>query len=197
MKIPILKPIKFDYLSVFTNDTELNDMDEFFEQISNMYPHTLLDIFDRQLENDAEELKYLDSEYFRLSNENKYLDFITDVFLHNKECCYINIDFSVLRYDGIINQLNKLDVIDKYLILNQEFFLRGNKNKTFLIDDIFLLKMFVKGILREILQVDLYFAHKPLLLFHNYDLSIPLVFKTKEDKLFYEQLANNYELYFR
>jgi hypothetical protein len=66
-----------------------------------------------------------------------------------------------------------------------------------MIDDIVLLKMFLKGILRETLSTDIYFAKKPLLLCSNYDLSLPMVFKNSDDIQVYEKIANKYNLYFR
>jgi hypothetical protein len=66
-----------------------------------------------------------------------------------------------------------------------------------MIDDIVLLKMFLKGILRETLSIDIYFAKKPLLLCNNYDLSLPIVFKNSDDIKMYEKIANKYNLYFR
>ncbi len=75
--------------------------------------------------------------------------------------------------------------------------LKSTKSNIYIITDSNLLKMFMKGILREIFQTTLYFSKISLLLFSNYDMSLPLVFKSSQDKIFYKKIAEKNSLYFR
>lgn len=192
--IPLLEVVQDDYRKLFMSNI---DEDDFFENVSRKYSNAILDIFESSLEEDSEELKYLESTYFRLRNEDKYLHFLEEVFVENKEECYINIDFSTVDYTFLLEQLNKMDLVDKYIYIHQEREFENKNNKNYLIKDINLLKMFIRGILRETLRVDLYFPYKPLLVFSNFDLSLPLVFKKEEDKHYYQKIVKKYNLYFR
>ena len=192
--IPLLEPVQNDYRELFISNI---DEDDFFENISTKYSNTILDVFEYCLGEDSKELQYLESSYFKLINEDKYLSFLEEVFLKNQEKCYVNIDFSQVDFTFLLEQLSKMDLVDKHIYLKQEREFQNQKNKNFLIKDISLLKMFIKGILRETLRVDLYFPYKPLLLFSNFDLSLPLVFKKEKDKEDYRIMAEKYNLYFR
>ena len=192
--IPLLKVVQRDYKKLFINSI---DEDDFFENVSKKYTNTILDIFEDTLVDGSKELDYLESSYFRLINEDKYLNFCEDVFFENQEKCYVNIDFSKVDYTFLLETLSKMDLIDKHIYIHQEKEFQNTRYLNFLITDVNLLKMFMKGILREILRVDLYFPHKPLILFSNYDLSLPLVFKDEKDKIYYQEIAKRNNLYFR
>ena len=196
-RIPILKAIKLDYKKdVFTKDYF---DDDFFEIVSETHPSVILDMFAERLEVGSKKLKLLESQYFRLSNEKKYLNFIKSVFLENNKKCIVNIKFNLNDYDLLIYHINELDIIDKHILLRQFRHFEGPTSKFFRIEDLSLLEMFMKGILREVFPqyIALYFDIRPLLLFSNYDMSLPLVFKYKKDAKFYENMAKNNELHFR
>jgi len=196
-EIPILKNTVYNYEKVFLDELNITNQENFFDIVFKYYPSSILDIFSYCLEDNSHELNYLNSEYFRLCNEEKYLKFITEAFLFNENICYVKINFSNSDYSSLLQELNNLDVIDKHIMLHQIISFHSSTNNYFLIDNINLLKMFMKGILREFLRVDLYFPKKPMLLFSNYDLSLPLVFKNNNDLHYYKNIANNNDLYFR
>ena len=194
-KIPTLKPIEINYEDDYLLKGILDD--DFFDMVSEVNKNTILDIFDTCLDEKAEELELLDSQFFKLSQERKYLNFISDVFFENDKKCILNIKYDMKDYDLLIRYINDLDVIDRYLLLEQFGSLKKCSSTFFLVDNLNLLEMFVKGILREVFDMEIYFKRKPLLLFSNYDLSLPLVFSSEKDMMYYEVLARNNNLYFR
>ena len=192
-KIPKLKVVKQDYRMQFSKKLD----EDYFDRVIKQYPNVILDIFHKALEEDSVELEKLESTYFRLENEKKYLDFIEEVFNENDNRCYVNIDFQNFDIPFILEQINSMDLIDKHLFLYQVEEFKEVRDTHFIIEDINLLKIFMKGILRESLRVDLYFPKKSLLLFSNFDLSLPLVFKNNEDMEYYKLIAQKNDLYFR
>jgi len=197
IKVPTLQRTDFNYENVFLDKVESNEEKSFFDLVSKSYPNIILDIYDHCLDLNSNELNNLDSEYFRLANEEKYLNFIDDVFDINEQKCYVKIYFNISDNDFFLESLNRLDIIDKHIMLHQLKVLNSCSDDNFLISDINLLKMFMRGILREFLHVDLFFPKKSLLLFFNYDLSLPLVFKYKDDLNDYMKVAKRNDLYFR
>ncbi|MDR0467990.1 MAG: hypothetical protein LBG67_03980 [Campylobacteraceae bacterium] len=198
MDIPKLKTTKIDYAKNFVSN--YTDMENFFEEICGKFPGAILDVFDTTLDTKETRMSLLRDEYFRLSQEYKYLNFIEEVFSINDNMCFIKLDFR--RYEAscasrMFSVINRLDAIDKLIFINQELNLCNCADINFIIEDINLLKMFLKSMLREIMRVDLYFDKKPLLLFGNFDLSLPIAFKNSDDMAMYEKIANNHGLYFR
>ena len=191
-----IEPTKFLYREVFDKVKNLND--DFFDCIIEKYPSKILDIFKDTLKEDSEEIKLLDSQYFKLINEEKYLNFIVEVFEKNNSTCYVEIA-AFKNYDNefLLRILNKLDILDKYIFLEQIGTISSTLATKYIIKDKFLLKMFFKCMLRELIPIEFYFLEKPLILFNNFDMSIPLVFKNNEDILFYRQIAEKNSLFFR
>ena len=192
-KIPKLKVVKQDYRMLFSKKLD----EDYFDTVINQYPNVILDIFNKVLDKDSSDLLKLESTYFRLENEKKYLDFIEEVFNENDNRCYVNIDFQNFDIASVLEQINNMDLIDKHLFLHQVQEFQKVKGTHFIIEDINLLRMFMKGILREFLRVDLYFPKKPLLLFSNFDLSLPLVFQEEQSKEYYKLIAKKNGLNFR
>ena len=195
INIPKLKIVENDYRKDFISN--ISEIDDFFEKVTTKYPNVILDIFETKLEKNDDRLPLLDDEYFRLCEEQKYLKFIEEVFEINSNKCYVNIPFYDTNINYILQTLNNLDLIDKYIFLNQELNFKNKNNQYFLIDNINLLRTFLKAMIREVIKIDLYFDKKPLLLFSNFDLSLPLVFKTTKDMSMYKKVSNNHGLYFR
>ena len=155
-------------------------------------------MFEDTLKEDSEEIKLLDSQYFKLINEEKYLNFIVEVFEKNNLTCYVEIvAFKNYDNDFLLKILNELDIVDKYILLKQIDVISSTLETRYIIKDKFLLKMLFKCMLRELISIEFYFLEKPLIIFGNFDMSIPLVFKNKEDIPFYKKIAEKSSLFFR
>lgn len=161
------------------------------------YPSAILDVFERKLDSSSKELGYLDSNYYRLCQEKKYVDFITKIFIANNCKCHIHINMEVNNSETFLYRLNNLDTIDKHILLNQQKHLADNGLTTYVIDDLNLLIMFLKGILREIFRADISFMIVPIIIFSNYDLSIPVITKNKKDMDFYSAIAKESKIFLR
>jgi hypothetical protein len=195
MQIPLLKITTIDYRKKFVSD--FSDKEDFFEIAIKKYPNKILDIFEHTLDETNPQIELLSNEYFRLSQEYKYLNFIEEVFNINNSKAYINLPLGSIKHNNIINIMQNMDAIDKNIFLHQVINFHSTKYENFVIDDVNLLKMFLKETLRENLRNDVYFNKKPLLLFSNYDLSLPIMFKNENDIKMYEKIANEHGLYFR
>jgi len=197
--IPLLEISDFDFEKNFSSKEQSTDYDA-FEQFIKQYPSGILDVFQECLDQNDPNIKLLDSAYFQLSNEKKYLNFIHDCFIQNSHQCYFQTSINFKNYEDIIYYAERLDAIDKYLILNQLQCLEitsSNTHKNFLIKDINLLSMFVKGFLREVLHGALFFKEKPIAIYSNFDMSLPIVFFHKDTIDFYKNIAQKNDLFIR
>ncbi|HIP27154.1 MAG TPA: hypothetical protein EYG80_05810 [Flavobacteriaceae bacterium] len=193
IEISTLKRIEFSTAFQKPKNEEDN-----FEFLTKHYPCKTLDIFDTALEINSEEIKLLDSSYFKLISEEKYLKFIVEVFQENASLCSVNIEaFKNANYEFIVDVSNKLDSVDRYILLNQLAIITSSSQSFYLVDDENLLKMLFKCMLRELIPMELYFNVKPLAIFSNYDLSIPIVFKDEKDVKYYLNMAERNALYLR
>ncbi len=197
MDIPLLKQTKHEYSEVFSSNTQSEEEDDYYDEICKNHPNVILDVFSKCLDRDSKEIKYLDSDYFKFVNEEKYMNFITDVFEENNRCCYIEYNFFDYDHETLIENIKRLDEIDILILLEQITHFNKEKNNKFMIDDVNLLKLFLRGILRENIRIHLFFKKRPMILFSNFDLSIPLAFKTIEDLEYYKKIASNNNLFFR
>ncbi len=172
--------------------------DNLFDNLIKKYPNRILDIYEVKLESDAEEIALFNSVYFKLNNEIKYLNLIENIFEENDNTCYIETTiFKNYSEELLLRYINELDLIDKYLLLKQIDIFKRKLYTKFCIDNINILKMFLKLMLREIIPLELYFKKKPIIIFSNYDLSLPILFKKNEDISFYEKLVRKHQLYLR
>jgi hypothetical protein len=179
-------------------DKVKNINDDFFDSMLEYYPHRILDIFEKKLKEDSEEIKLLDSEYFKLINEEKYLNFIVEVFKKNNSICYVEILAFENYNDGLLlKMLNELDLVDRYIMINQIDVISSTSKTKYVVKDKNLLKMLFKCILRELIPIEFYFLDKPLIVFNNFDMSLPLVFKNEEDIEFYKEIAEKHSLFLR
>ncbi|MDR0579903.1 MAG: hypothetical protein LBG21_04805 [Campylobacteraceae bacterium] len=104
--IPILKPVNFDFREIFIVNSS-NDIDEYLDIITKVYPNKILDIFEHILDKSDPQIELLNNEYFRLSQEYKYLNFAEEVFNLNDKKCYVNIIFEkIVIYRLIIYYAN-------------------------------------------------------------------------------------------
>jgi len=196
--IPLLKKTKYGYSEVFLSNIATQDDDEdYYDEICKKSPNVILDIFPHCLDRDSKEIKYLDSDYFRFINEEKYLNFICDVFEENDRCCYIEYDFYNYSHKKLIENMKRLDEVDILILLEQITHFNKEQNNKFMIDDANLLKLFLRGILRENMRLHFFFKKRPLMLFSNFDLSIPLAFKSIADLEYYKKIAKDNNLFFR
>ena len=81
--------------------------------------------------------------------------------------------------------------------MNQIDILNNGDNYIYKIENINLLKLFIKGFLREKIQNSLYFNSHPMVLISNYDLSLPIIIDNNKDKQLYEKIANENNLFLR
>jgi len=191
-----IEPASVSYRNEFDKVKNLND--DFFDSVIEHYPRNILDMFENKLKEDSEEIKLLDSEYFKLINEEKYLNFIVEVFTKNNSICYVEIPAFQNYSDHLfLRILNELDLVDRYIILQQIDVISLASGSKFEIKDKNLLKMLFKCILRELIPIEFYFLDKPLIIFNNFDMSLPLVFKNEEDIGFYKEIAEKHSLFFR
>lgn len=198
-EIPLLEISDFDFEKNFLSKEQSTD-DDAFEQFIKQYPSGILDVFQECLNQNDPNIELLDSAYFQLSNEKKYLNFIHDCFMQNSNQCYFQTSINFKNYEDIIYYAERLDAIDKYLILNQLQCLEitsSNTQKNFLIKDINLLSMFVKGFLREVLHGVLFFKENPIAIYSNFDMSLPIVFFHNKNIDFYKNLAQKNDLFIR
>jgi hypothetical protein len=191
-----IEPTKVLFRGKFDKIENLNN--DFFDYVVEQYPNKILDMFENTLKEDSEEIKLLDSQYFKLINEEKYLNFIVEVFEKNNSTCYVEIPaFENYSDDFLLRILNELDIVDRYILLKQIDVISSTSETKYIIKDKILLKMLFKCMLRELIPIEFYFLEKPLIIFNNFDMSIPLVFKNEEDIQFYKEIANKNSLFFR
>ena len=177
---------------------KLKCLDDIFDEIVELYPNKILDMFPDKLEADSEEIKLLDSQYFKLANEEKYLNFIVEVFEKNGLVCYIEVP-AFAHYDDefFLRLLNELDSIDRYILLEQRDIILSLLETKYIVKDKYLLKTLFKCVLRELMPVEFYFIDRPLIIFNNFDMSLPLVFKEEKDVEYYKNIAEKHSLFLR
>jgi hypothetical protein len=196
IEIPTLKHTDLDFRKYYIDSAD--DIDDYVEKAIALRPSAILDIFSRTLNADDAEIELLSDDYFRLSQEYKYLNFIEKVFELNEKKCYAKAFFSRKTCLSLLDIIHDLDRIDKYLLFHQTQSLNLNSGaEVYLADDVNLLKTFLRSMLRETWMHDLYFDKKPLLLCGGYDLSLPIVFNNNDDMRYYEKIANECGLFFR
>jgi len=190
-----LEPTDVLYKNIFD---KLKSLDDIFDEAVEIYPNRILDMFPSQLEEDSKEIKLLDSQYFKLANEEKYLNFIVEVFENNGSVCYLEAPaFAHYNDEFLLGLLNELDSIDKYILLEQRDTIMSLSETKYVVKDKHLLKMLFKCILRELMPVEFYFIDRPLIIFNNFDMSLPLVFKDGTDMEYYKNIAKKHCLFLR
>ena len=196
IKVPLLETTDSAHIDSFFKKVKYTEeMDSYYVELSKEYPNAVLDIFPHLLKRESDEIKYLDTDYFKLANEGKYLNFICEVFKENDECCYIEYNFSNINY--LSRTIDTLDIIDKTIFMKQVIHHSNEKKDKYIIRDINLLTMFAKEMLRENPMIDLYFFKRPIIIFFGYDLSIPLACESDKDLEYYKKIANKNDLFFR
>ncbi len=177
-----------------------SNYEEMLDEGREKYQVSILDVFKRTMTADDPRLELLSNEYFRLSQEDKYVQFISKVFELNEQEAYIDFSGTKNRIElinFIENKMRKLDKIDKLILINQVDVLNNDENDIYMINDLPILKVFIKGFLRETLWNSIVFRKYPLILVAGYDLSIHAIFKDNHDKTVYEKIANASNLYLR
>lgn len=179
---------------------DINGVEDSLLSAENKYGKLILDIFKDKMAIDDPRLSLFSNDYFRLSQEDKYLKFIEKVFYINDGKVYLDFVYfsdSSKLIQFLENKLSRLDKIDSYILLNQIDIIKRNKTRMYLIDDINILKLFVKGFLREILWCNLYFPKYPMIVSSGYDLGLPVIIKNKLDRENYIKTAQKFNLFLR
>ncbi|MGL9730414.1 hypothetical protein [Enterococcus sp. DIV0756] len=203
-KIPELEKMDFSassfdnevYKSFFNTESYIDLVDE----ATRHKKSAILDVFNETMQIGDPRLDLLSNEYFRLSQENKYLSFFERVFEINGNEAYIDFageDDKRKIIQSIDNDFEALDKIDRLIYMNQIDIINNGDNYIYKINNINLLKLFIKGFLREKIWNSLYFNSHPLILVSGYDLSLPIIFDNDKDKKLYEKIANENNLFLR
>ncbi|MDT2660323.1 hypothetical protein P7E02_10610 [Enterococcus hulanensis] len=203
-KIPELEKMDFTSSS-FDNELyklffDVEDYHDVVVEATRLKKVAILDVFKETMQIGDPRLDLLSNEYFRLSQENKYLSFFERVFEINDNEAYIDFggeDDKSKIIESIDNDFEALDKIDRLIYMNQIDILNNGDNYIYKIENINLLKLFIKGFLREKIWNSLYFNSHPMVLISNYDLSLPIIIDNNQDKELYEKIANENNLFFR
>ena len=200
-KIPELEKMDFSSSSfdieVYKSFFNTTDYLELVEEATRRKKSAILDVFNETMQIGDPRLNLLSNEYFRLSQENKYLSFFERVFEINDNEAYIDFggeDDKNKIIERIESHCEGLDKIDRLIYMNQIDILNNGNNYMYKIENINLLKMFIKGFLREKIWNSL--SH-PMILIANYDLSLPIIIDNDKDKKLYEKIANENNLFLR
>lgn len=180
--------------------TDIEESEDALSLVEKKYGKLVLDVFRYTMDTDDPRLDLLSNDYFRLSQEDKYLKFIENVFYLNEEKVYVDFVYfsdenKILQF--IENRMSRLDRIDSYILLNQIDIMRKDQNDMYLIEDLNLLKLFIKCFLREILWCNLYFPKHPMIVSTGYDLGLPVIVKDKQDKENYIKMAEDSRLFLK
>ena len=203
-KIPELEKMDFSSSS-FDNELyklffDSTDYHELVVEATRLKKVAVLDVFNETMQIGDPRLDLLSNQYFRLSQENKYLSFFERVFEINDNEAYIDLggEGDKSKITKIMDrQCERLDKIDRLIYVNQIDVLNNGDNYIYKIGNINLLKLFIKGFLREKIWNSLYFNSHPMILISNYDLSLPIIIDNNKDKKLYEKIANENNLFLR
>lgn len=203
-KIPELEKMDFSSSS-FDNELyklffDSTDYHELVVEATRLKKVAVLDVFNETMQIGDSRLSLLSNEYFRLSQENKYLSFFERVFEINDNEAYIDLggEDDKSKITKIMDrQCERLDKIDRLIYVNQIDVLNNGDNYIYKIGNINLLKLFIKGFLREKIWNSLYFNSHPMILVSGYDLSLPIIIDNNKDKQLYEKIANENNLFLR
>jgi len=206
-KIPELEKTDFSASSfdnevykLFFNYTDYTDYIELVDEATRRKKMAILDVFNETMQIGDPRLDLLSNEYFRLSQENKYLSFFERVFEINDGEAYIDwgSEDDKSKITKIMErQCEGLDKIDRLILENQVDILNNGNDYIYKIKNINLLRVFIKGFLREKIWSSLYFNSHPMILVSGYDLSLPIIIDNDKDKKLYEKIANENNLFLR
>jgi hypothetical protein len=167
----------------------LDDLKDFFES-------AVLDVFPDILPENDSRLALLDCEYFRLSAEKYYKEFVRKVFRENGGVCYWHTqEFKRGDMQNYLYKIKLMDRIDE-MIYSRQFEIREG-NTLFRIENMEILEFVIKYFLRELVGGALFFGKRPFMIVYNYDLSLPVLTESVDDQEYYRELARASGLYFR
>ena len=111
--------------------TDIEESEDALSLVEKKYGKLVLDVFRYTMAIDDPRLALLSNDYFRLSQEDKYLKFIENVFYLNEEKVYVDFVYfsdenKILQF--IENRMSRLDRIDSYILLNQIDIMRKDQN---------------------------------------------------------------------
>ncbi|MEO1769338.1 hypothetical protein [Candidatus Enterococcus ferrettii] len=203
-KIPELEKMDFSSSSfdneVYKSFFNTEDYVELVKEATRHKKSAILDVFNETMQIGDPRLDLLSNEYFRLSQEYKYLSFFERVFEINDNEAYIDLggEDDKSKITKIMDrQCEGLDKIDRLIYVNQIDVMNNGNNYIYKIENINLLKLFIKCFLREKIWNSLYFNSHPMMLISNYDLSLPIIIDNDKDKKLYEKIANENNVFLR
>ncbi len=193
-KIPTLIPT--NSFEIINNILNYNGdyFDEYLTDIG--YVECFVDQFEDTLPKDSPNLELLDDDFYRLKREVDYIAFLNDIFKENGSSVLLfnlGTDFSDIEI--CIDKIERLDKIDRYIILNlHKTFI---ESETYAITDKTLFEFFIRGFLREAISGTLFFEKLDIFLSYGYDMSLPIFFKdiNRIDK--YKNKAKKFNIYLR
>jgi len=174
----------------------LPNVSEKLEELRDFFESAVLDVFPNLLPENDPRLALLDCEYFRLSAEKHYREFVRRVFRENGGCCYWHTtEFKTAEMQSFLYKIKMMDRRDEMIYARQFELKEGHT--LFRIEDAEILEFAVTGFLRELISGAIYFDRRPLMLIYNYDLSLPVLTESADDQAHYRELARACGLYFR
>lgn len=128
-------------------------------------------------------------------NENKFLNFFTDIFFNAKLPIIIEFNIERLKNNTIIEILESLDYLEKEIWIE---FVRNINNSTsnfYEIENETEIKMFLKLITRETYFPTIHLENGKINIIGNYDMFLPLLIDNEFDIKKLAYVANKYELH--
>lgn len=175
-------------------DLDCNDLDYYYER----YPSAIVDLFDNQLSlNEYKRESIGDFENFNLKHEEKYLNFIKELYtLSIEDPVIIEVKFTDLSNVHILRILDTLDYKEKLLFVE---LIKDKmiKDDLFLIYDEEILKLFIKLSTRELVFSNFYFTKLGITLCGADDLNFPIFFSNKSEQMNCSKIANKYSLFLK
>jgi hypothetical protein len=195
IRIPLLEPIN-NILEVLKDYQKLIDDVDF---IVDNYNCLVLDNFEASLDKKDKRLELLNNKYFMKSNEENYINTISEIFFMNNNCCVIDTNLLNFNYDYFLGTLNcGIDIKYQYILLHQYIKLNTFNNKYFYIKNVNLLKIFIIFGLRDNrLNNFIFFPKDNSFIFINYDQVFPIFNKNENILRKYALIAKNNNLYIR
>jgi len=192
-KIPTLIPT--NSFEIINNVLNYNGdyFDEYLTDIG--YVECFVDQFEDTLPKDSPNLELLDDDFYRLKREVDYIAFLNNIFKENgSNVLLFNLGTDFSDIEICIDKIERLDKIDRYIILNlHKTFI---ESETYAITDKTLFEFFIRGFLREAISGTLFFEKLDIFLSYGYDMSLPIFFKdiNRVDK--YKNKAKKFNIYF-
>jgi len=177
---------------------EISNTDDYDDVDQDNYLQKNLDLFNRVMDEGDERLNLFTNDYFCLSQESKFLDFFKRVFELNNKQCIINLGEYSKReelVEYLYYKLKNLDELDTVILLGQVDVLSQRGAGLYKIENVELLKTFIKLGLRIGSGGLVYFEKIPLLVESAFDMRFILTLNDKEGLEQYRAVAESEQLH--